>query len=84
MGGGYLRVGGAYLTPPPSILAIYGPILIIFSLLDSGECMDGYGGQKMPPTKNVFKIFFGINGIPGGYKKKRASNVFGLSKKWPF
>ena len=33
--------GGAYLTPPPSILAIYGPILIIFSLLDSGECMDG-------------------------------------------
>ena len=42
VGGGYLRVGGAYLPPPPpSILAIYGPILIIFSLLDLGEGMGG-------------------------------------------
>ena len=41
-GGGRVPVGrGGTFDPPPSILAIYGPILIIFSLLDSGECMDG-------------------------------------------
>ena len=27
------------------------------------------GGAKNAPPKKFFQIFFGINGIPGGYKK---------------
>ena len=70
MGGGYLRVGGAYLTPPTLYLGhLWTDFDNFFTFRLRGVYGWVRGGKKCPPQKIFSKFFFGINGIPGGYKK---------------